>query len=71
MKSPIVSNDGARLELAKFECIEVQAAPRFRISRQQNLETTVQQEPIHLVGADPPTDVIRRFYNSNREAAAL
>ena len=48
VKLAVIPHDRARFELAKIERTEIQAAPRFRISRQQDLEATVQQESHRL-----------------------
>jgi hypothetical protein len=64
-------NYGPRLELTQIKCLEIETAPRLRVSFEQYLKTAIQQEPIDRIGADPSTNLIGCFQHLNRESAPL
>lgn len=46
------------IEAAERQRVEVELALHLRVGGEQDLETPVEAEPVHHVGADPTTDVV-------------
>jgi hypothetical protein len=49
----------ARLEQAEVERVDIEALLHLRVRRKQNLESAIEQEPIHAVGPHPTADAVR------------
>lgn len=46
----------------------IKNAACFRVRRQKHLEAAIEQEPVYLVGLDPPAHARRCFQHATRDA---
>jgi len=57
--------------MGPVECVHVELPVHLGVGRERDLESPVEGEPVDVVGADPASDAIGRFEDTDRDAGVM